>query len=127
MLAASERGLGAAVKLEALTAAAKSPRATGSLHSSHHAHTRSTVESLLTEGDEGYLSPMDDAFSVLSAEESPDLPSYYQVRGNMPLHVCQDMLCSADSHAWEQSCAGISQSVHNKLAQLPAATLADCR
>ena len=67
------------MKLENLTAAAKSPRATGSLHS-HHAHTRSTVDSLLAEGDDGYLSPMDDAFSVLSAEDSPDLPSYYQVQ-----------------------------------------------
>ena len=89
------------MKLEALTAAAKSPRATGSLHSSHHAHTRSTVESLLTEGDEGYLSPMDDAFSVLSAEDSPDLPSYYQVWPHLPRRVCRDLLGSAARDAWE--------------------------
>ena len=60
--------------------ATRSPRATGSLHASHHAHTRSMVDSLLTEGEEGYLSPQEDAFSVLSdPEDGPPLPSFYQV------------------------------------------------
>ena len=57
---------------------ALSPRAQGSLHTAH-AHTRSTVDSLLGGDEEGYLSPLDDAFSVMS-DDNPLLPAYYQAR-----------------------------------------------
>ena len=55
-----------------------SPRAQGSLHTMH-GHTRSTVDSLLGGDEEGYMSPLDDAFSVMS-DDNPLLPAYYQVK-----------------------------------------------
>lgn len=45
-----------------------------------HSRTRSTVDSLLGDDDAGYLSPLEDTFSILSDEALPPPSTYVQVR-----------------------------------------------
>ena len=76
---------------------ALSPRALGSLHT-QHARVRSTVDSLLAGDEEGYLSPLDDAFSVMS-DDNPLLPAFYQVCApGTDRRTCGVLGCCAAAH-----------------------------
>ena len=54
---------------------------------SRHMRTRSTVDSLYGD-DEGYLSPLEDTFSVLSDDAIPAQSAYVQVSFLLDVCIC---------------------------------------
>lgn len=85
-----------------------SPKAYGRLHS----RTRSTVDSLLADDDAGYLSPLEDTFSILSDDAQPPQATYVQVglpkkilavpgpTSIIGRHVLRVQVCSDASWRW---------------------------